>query len=231
MESLISPKAATSKEEMSSARASKKKPMTLVAEIALHHQNPVKESRGLLQTAPRVDPNLQYIPRPTKFDYMVEAIEEYFINRYRFIKKLGEGSCGKVKLARHRETGELVSVKIIDRQQIFNQAKLIKYVEREIASLTTLNHPNIANMFEVIMTKDHIYIIMEYASGGELFDYIVKHRRLDEKEARRLFRQILKAIAYCHRNGIVHRDLKPEYPFGRSSKCQDYRFWIFQSLR
>lgn len=53
-------------------------------------------------------------------------------------------------------------------------------------------------------------MIMEYVSGGELFDYIVKHGKLQEHEARRFFQQIISGVDYCHRHMIVHRDLKPE---------------------
>ena len=73
-----------------------------------------------------------------------------------------------------------------------------------------LNHKNIVKLYEVIDTPDELYLIMEYVSGGEIFDYLVAHGRMKEKDARRHFRQIVGAVAYCHSLHIIHRDLKAE---------------------
>lgn len=74
--------------------------------------------------------------------------------------------------------------------------------------LQTLKHPNIVKLFDVIETERYIGIILEYASGGELFEYILAHRALKEKDARRLFAQLISSVQYMHRKNIVHRDLK-----------------------
>lgn len=66
------------------------------------------------------------------------------------------------------------------------------------------------SLTQIIETKTDIHLIMEYAPGGELFDYIVKKKRLDETEAINFMQQILSGVEYIHKNGIVHRDLKPE---------------------
>jgi 5'-AMP-activated protein kinase catalytic alpha subunit len=73
-----------------------------------------------------------------------------------------------------------------------------------------LHHPNIIGVVDVFETKGQYIIVMESATEGELFDYIVKNGYISEKESRFFFRQILSAVDYCHQNSIIHRDLKPE---------------------
>ena len=73
-----------------------------------------------------------------------------------------------------------------------------------------IRHPNIIQLYEIIETPKQLYLIMEYASGGELFDYIVKHQRVKEPAAVRFFHQIIAGVEYLHKLNIVHRDLKPE---------------------
>jgi serine/threonine protein kinase len=86
---------------------------------------------------------------------------------------------------------------VIEKSQI-QSGKQVARLQREIRFLKLLNHPHIVKVFEVLETSDYIYIIMEYAAGGELFDYIVSHKRVNEKEARSLFRMVLSAVDYCH---------------------------------
>uniref|UniRef100_A0A8C7UBI7 non-specific serine/threonine protein kinase n=1 Tax=Oncorhynchus mykiss TaxID=8022 RepID=A0A8C7UBI7_ONCMY len=121
------------------------------------------------------------------------ADEQPHIGNYRLLKTIGKGNFAKVKLARHVLTGKEVAVKIIDKTQL-NSSSLQKVIK----------------LFEVIETEKTLYLIMEYASGGEVFDYLVAHGRMKEKEARAKFRQIVSAVQYCHQKCIVHRDLKAE---------------------
>lgn len=83
-------------------------------------------------------------------------------------------------------------------------------LQHEIKTLKTLSHPNIIQLYEVMETDKVLFLIMEHASGGEALDYVVAHGRIAEDKARDLFRQIISAVSYCHRNRIVHRDLKAE---------------------
>ncbi|KAK6296843.1 hypothetical protein J4Q44_G00329850 [Coregonus suidteri] len=134
--------------------------------------------------------------------------EQPHIGNYRLLKTIGKGNFAKVKLARHILTGKEVAIKIIDKNQL-NPTSLQKLF-REVRIMKGLNHPNIVQLFEVIETENTLYLIMEYASGGEVFDYLVSHGRMKEKEARAKFRQIVSAVHYCHLKNIVHRDLKAE---------------------
>eukprot|EP00066_Takifugu_rubripes_P020872 XP_011610138.1 PREDICTED: MAP/microtubule affinity-regulating kinase 3-like isoform X1 [Takifugu rubripes] len=136
------------------------------------------------------------------------AEESPHVGNYRLLKTIGKGNFAKVKLARHVLTGREVAVKIIDKTQL-NPTSLQKLF-REVRIMKILNHPNIVKLFEVIETEKTLYLVMEYASGGEVFDYLVAHGRMKEKEARAKFRQILSAVQYCHQKHIVHRDLKAE---------------------
>merc|ERR1719220_2764909 len=127
---------------------------------------------------------------------------------YRLLKTIGKGNFAKVKLAKHIPTGKEVAIKIIDKTQL-NPGSLQKLF-REVRIMKTLDHPNIVKLFQVIETEKTLYLVMEYASGGEVFDYLVLHGRMKEKEARAKFRQIVSAVQYCHQKKIIHRDLKAE---------------------
>jgi len=131
------------------------------------------------------------------------------VGDYRLEKTIGQGTYGKVKLGIHIKTNEKVAVKIIEKSQLQSQ-KQIARLQREIRFLKLLYHPHIVKVYDVIETTECIYIVMEYAVGGELFDYIVAHKRVKEKEARAFFRMVLSAVDYCHKNSVIHRDLKPE---------------------
>ncbi|XP_036091355.1 serine/threonine-protein kinase MARK1 isoform X3 [Rousettus aegyptiacus] len=162
-------------------------------------------------TEPHVPPpkssSRQNIPR-CRNSITSATDEQPHIGNYRLQKTIGKGNFAKVKLARHVLTGREVAVKIIDKTQL-NPTSLQKLF-REVRIMKILNHPNIVKLFEVIETEKTLYLVMEYASGGEVFDYLVAHGRMKEKEARAKFRQIVSAVQYCHQKCIVHRDLKAE---------------------
>eukprot|EP00126_Sphaerothecum_destruens_P000888 Sdes_comp11617_c0_seq1m2792 len=131
------------------------------------------------------------------------------IGHYILGDTLGIGSFGKVKIAQHELTGHKVAVKILNRKKL-KSLDMVGKIRREIKNLKLFRHPHIIKLYEVISTPTDIFMVMEYVSGGELFDYIVNHGRLSEADARRFFQQIISGVDYCHRHMIVHRDLKPE---------------------
>ncbi|KAI9383483.1 hypothetical protein POPTR_013G090800v4 [Populus trichocarpa] len=128
---------------------------------------------------------------------------------YKLGKTLGYGSFGEVKLAEHKLTGLHVAIKILNRHEMKKQGMEEK-ARREIKILKMLMHPHIIRLYEVIETSSDIFVVMEYAKCGELFEYILEKGRLEEDEARSFFQQTISGLEFCHRNMVVHRDLKPE---------------------
>uniref|UniRef100_A0A8R1TUI5 non-specific serine/threonine protein kinase n=1 Tax=Onchocerca volvulus TaxID=6282 RepID=A0A8R1TUI5_ONCVO len=127
---------------------------------------------------------------------------------YALHDELGSGGFGKVRLATHLLTSQKVAIKIIDKFRIKKED--LPRVKTELDALMLLSHQNICRLYQCIDTPVKFFIVMEYCSGGEMFDYIVKKERLEESEARHFFRQLVQAIAYVHSMGFAHRDLKPE---------------------
>lgn len=129
-------------------------------------------------------------------------------NKYMLMRTIGRGNFAKVKLAKHMTTDRLVAIKIIDKTKL--NSKILSKICREVILMKQLNHPNIVQLLEVMENESTLYLVLEYASGGELFDYLVVHGCMKEKEARIKFRQMVSAVHYCHSKSIVHRDLKAE---------------------
>ncbi|CAK0781057.1 hypothetical protein CVIRNUC_005271 [Coccomyxa viridis] len=125
--------------------------------------------------------------------------------KYEKIKDLNAGAFGFVQLCREKDTGEKVAIKFMERGH-----KITKYVAREIMNHSHLLHPHIVQFKEVFLTKEYLAIAMEFAAGGDMFQY-VKHRGgLEEVEARWFFQQLIIGMDYCHKMGVVNRDIKLE---------------------
>ncbi|CRK32085.1 hypothetical protein BN1708_016073 [Verticillium longisporum] len=147
-------------------------------------------------------------------------------------KTLGKGSSARVRLCRHRLSGELAAVKIIPKKTAYliqhgSLAALHQYddslpdridgemrvpmsIEREVAILKLVDHPNVMKVYDIWENRSEIYLVLEYVDKGDLFDYINTNGRLNEEAAMYLFRQIMSAMQHCHAFNICHRDLKPE---------------------
>ncbi|CAO3653731.1 unnamed protein product [Mucor fragilis] len=153
--------------------------------------------------------------------HQVMKIQNYVIYR----KTIGAGSMGKVKLAEcltdvHKQKYAVKIMPKVDLAAIPASAKpkdpkdtpeeREQRTIREMAIMRLLRHPNICQLKEYITEGDKYYMFLEYVDGGQLLDYIIKHGKLREKQARKFARQIVSALDYCHRNSIVHRDLKIE---------------------
>ena len=135
--------------------------------------------------------------------------KEYTIGDYLIKKTLGQGTFGKVKLGIYLPNNEKVAIKILDKKKITEVDDEIR-VRREFDMLSKFNHPNVIIVAEIFESYERYYSVMEYCEGGELFNYIVKNRRLSNQESAFFFYQLINGLEYIHSLGIVHRDLKPE---------------------
>lgn len=131
------------------------------------------------------------------------------VGKYEVGRTIGEGTFAKVKFAQNTETGESVAMKVLDRSSILKH-KMVDQIKREISIMKLVRHPNVVRLHEVLASRKKIFIILEFITGGELFDKIIRHGRLGEADARKYFQQLIDGVYFCHSKGVYHRDLKPE---------------------
>lgn len=132
-----------------------------------------------------------------------------YYSEYSIVRLLGQGGFGKVQLAVHKKTKQKVAIKITSIGGVHSTEE-DSLAEAE--TVKSLNHPNIVKVLNFFIIKKLLqsYIIMEYLEGGELLNYIQEKKTLSEEDARTIFKQIVSAIDYCHKQKIIHRDLKVE---------------------
>lgn len=146
---------------------------------------------------------------------MVRIIDSYIIG-----KTLGEGASAKVKLGTNQNTGERVALKLVKLKALLGGANTSHLVQREIDAMLHLKHENVLCIKEVNYNAEYpkkngkfvrlVLIVIEFAAGGELFEYLAATGPFDENTARNYFKQLMKGVKYCHSKNVVHRDLKPE---------------------
>ncbi len=134
---------------------------------------------------------------------------EMTIGDYIIKKTIGSGTFSTVKLGVHRITHKKVAIKILDKSKIESRDDLERII-REMQILIEMHNPFVIKVYKIYEDKNNFLIIMEYCEGGELFNYIVKKKRLSEEESSYFFYQLINGIEYIHSKGIAHRDLKPE---------------------
>jgi serine/threonine protein kinase len=142
------------------------------------------------------------------------------LGNYKLVRTLGSGANSKVKLGLHKDNGRQFAVKILKKGNPNLDHKFLELVMTEVQTMTNLSHPNIVNLIEygkdgiVERSDGHkepvIYIVLELATGGELFDYVATTGRFNEQISRFYFRQLIEGLDYVHQKGVTHRDLKPE---------------------
>ncbi|KAL2429846.1 Serine/threonine-protein kinase HSL1 [Exophiala dermatitidis] len=162
---------------------------------------------------------------------IIKAKRKTHVGPWQLGKTLGKGATGRVRLAKHSLTGQVAAIKIVSKKSaaLVQSASMARMdteesramiatgprtmpfgIEREVVIMKLIEHPHIINLYDIWENRGELYLVLEFVSGGELFDYVSSNGALPEEEAVRLYRQIIAGLSYCHGFNICHRDLKPE---------------------
>eukprot|EP01023_Acetabularia_acetabulum_P041022 TRINITY_DN3985_c0_g1_i1.p2 TRINITY_DN3985_c0_g1~~TRINITY_DN3985_c0_g1_i1.p2 ORF type:complete len:344 (-),score=50.29 TRINITY_DN3985_c0_g1_i1:1152-2183(-) len=124
-------------------------------------------------------------------------------------KRLGSGKFGKVYLMREKQTKYLVAMKVLEKNQLIKHS-LEKQFAREVEIMSAMRHPNILGLYGWFHDNERIYLVLEFARHGELYEILKKQKRFDEPTSALYVAQLASALIYCHKKNVIHRDLKPE---------------------
>lgn len=133
-----------------------------------------------------------------------------FLQQYTLMKQLGKGHFAEVHLCIEKSTGQHYAVKIFTKTPGMEEKSKTDGLQQEIAVLMGVSHPNVLCLKDTFNEKKAVYLVLELASEGELFNYIITRQKLSEAECRKLFLQLFQGVKYLHERNIVHRDIKPE---------------------
>jgi hypothetical protein len=152
-----------------------------------------------------------FTPSRARTHTHTQDAESRLYRKYEMCEVLGVGSTSTCHRCVELDTGISRACKIVDKSEIDPSChSMMDQFLTEIKTLRSLRHPNIIELYDVYITDDRIYIIMELMSGGELFDYVVQKGTLTEEEASRIVRKVTSALVYMHSKNVIHRDMKPE---------------------
>ena len=142
--------------------------------------------------------------QPSEIDILsIKQIGDYILG-----EEIGSGAFGKVLLGKHILTEEKVAIKVLDKMILNQTPEDYELVKKEISILKLVKHKYIVQLYEILQTAQHIFIIMEYCEGKEILDYILTKNRLTEKESLKYFQQLINCLFYLHSQNIAHRDIK-----------------------
>ena len=140
----------------------------------------------------------------------MEDEERPSVGDYFLLQTIGLGSSAKVKLGEHKTNGTKVAIKIIKKSKFDSKPGLKTKIQREISLIRIFDHPHLLKLLDVCETEERLYLVLEYAANGELFDYLAQVGSLSAQLALKFFHQIVYGLEFLHTYGICHRDLKPE---------------------
>ncbi|ROT36841.1 Pkinase-domain-containing protein [Sodiomyces alkalinus F11] len=133
-----------------------------------------------------------------------------FLQSYTLLEKLGKGHFAEVFLCVEKSTGQRYAVKVFTKTPGMEERTKQDGLQQEIAVLMGVSHPNVLCLKDTFNERNAVYLVLELASEGELFNFIVQKQKLTENETRKLFIQLFQGVKYLHERNIVHRDIKPE---------------------
>lgn len=129
---------------------------------------------------------------------------------FRLQSVLGSGTQGQVWAGTHEAVKCTVAIKVLEKRPMKNDPKRMRSMLRELAIVHLIQHPHVVKVYDVMETPEAFGIVMEHVKGGDLFDLISRHGRLEAPVALRILAQLVTALEYCYDHGVAHRDLKPE---------------------
>jgi len=142
-------------------------------------------------------------PPPEMDIITIKQIGDYILG-----EEIGSGAFGKVLLGKHILTEEKVAIKVLDKMILNQTPEDYELVKKEISILKLVRHKYIVQLYEILQTSQHIFIIMEYCEGKEILDYILTKNHLSELESLKYFQQLINCLFYLHSQNIAHRDIK-----------------------
>lgn len=135
--------------------------------------------------------------------------KKWYLTNFDIGRPLGKGKFGNVYLAREKLSKYVVALKVLFKTQL-QQSRVEHQLLREIEIQSQLHHPNILRLYGYFFDNSRVYLILEYASGGELYCELQKNHTFSEKRTATYIASLAKAIIHIHQNQIIHRDIKPE---------------------
>eukprot|EP01125_Pyxidicula_operculata_P015012 TRINITY_DN5073_c0_g1_i4.p1 TRINITY_DN5073_c0_g1~~TRINITY_DN5073_c0_g1_i4.p1 ORF type:complete len:290 (+),score=41.79 TRINITY_DN5073_c0_g1_i4:197-1066(+) len=140
--------------------------------------------------------------------------KRWVLSDFEISRPLGRGKFGDVYMAREKRSQTIVALKVLWKKSI-SEMEMLNQLKREVEIQTHLNHPNILKMYGYFYDLERVYLVLEYASHGELYNILKEQvqrssRGFEEHIAARYINEVASAVAYLHSKKIIHRDIKPE---------------------